>query len=51
MYNKNSDSFFNQYWESPRGIMPNVFDCDILVSSNSRRAITFTFEHIPLEKA
>ena len=34
-----------------RGVVANVLDCDISVSSNSSRAITFIFELIPLGKA
>ena len=33
--------------EGYRGVMVNILDCDILVSSNSSNAITFTFELIP----
>ena len=33
---------------SPRELMANVQDCDIIVISNSRGAITFTFGFVPI---
>ena len=35
---------------SPSVVVANVQDCDIIVSSNSNRAITFTVGVIPLGK-
>ena len=35
------------YWGSLRGVVANLLECDIVVSSNSSPTITFTFELIP----
>ena len=36
--------------KNPHCVVANVLDCDILVSSNSSRAISFTFGLISLVK-
>ena len=39
-----------QTYKQEAGMVANVLDCDIIVSSNSLHVITFTFRLIPLGK-